>query len=240
MSADRWAEVRRQRELQLAVCGRFRQWLDGRKTRTATTDQITKWLDKQVADGTLSDADRHAFIKFDVYRTYREYTHEPRVLLAILNEFIEWTAAKWPTEYAAALESWQTYCGQTEHDSEADAAHELVRLQLAAARDTFNPHRYKQSVQRRSVAGFLSGVSWFRCSICGQWLPTKVRRRLCSEACEKRRHANYMQTVRAKDREPLATKCEHCGNAFEPKRATGRYCSTKCRVYASRAKKAKA
>lgn len=28
--------------------------------------------------------------------------------------------------------------------------------------------------------------------------------------------------------------CTVCGNEFEPKRATAQYCSTKCRVYASR------
>lgn len=32
-------------------------------------------------------------------------------------------------------------------------------------------------------------------------------------------------------------KCKHCGKEFEPKNPKGKFCSDKCRVYASRAVK---
>jgi hypothetical protein len=35
---------------------------------------------------------------------------------------------------------------------------------------------------------------------------------------------------------PVKRACEHCGAEFKPQRTTARFCSTKCRVYASRAK----
>ncbi len=35
---------------------------------------------------------------------------------------------------------------------------------------------------------------------------------------------------------PLKRPCEHCGREFQPRRTTARFCSTKCRVYAARAK----
>jgi hypothetical protein len=37
---------------------------------------------------------------------------------------------------------------------------------------------------------------------------------------------------------PVKRACEHCGAEFEPQRTTARFCSTKCRVYAARAKAA--
>ena len=56
-------------------------------------------------------------------------------------------------------------------------------------------------------------------------------RAMARNAARRRRRANGEVTT------PSVKACEVCGNDFEPKRSTARFCSSKCRVAAHRAAK---
>ncbi|QNJ17662.1 hypothetical protein SynA1840_02130 [Synechococcus sp. A18-40] len=58
------------------------------------------------------------------------------------------------------------------------------------------------------------------------------KREMARLAARRRRRANGEVTT------PAFKKCEVCGNEFEPKRSTARFCSTKCRVATHRSARA--
>jgi hypothetical protein len=100
------------------------------------------------------------------------------------------------------------------------------------------------------------GLEWRTCSDCGEEELMLPRAKYCKE-CRERRAAESNRTnqrrrrKRETNRRQLAAghlrrtgyflmrlpiACAGCGQAFTPKRSTGRYCSTRCRVAAHRAK----
>jgi hypothetical protein len=61
-------------------------------------------------------------------------------------------------------------------------------------------------------------------------LYSRQRRRLASGLIRIEQHGKYRVAVK------VDKTCEHCGASFEPQRSTARFCSDKCRVYASRSR----
>jgi hypothetical protein len=57
----------------------------------------------------------------------------------------------------------------------------------------------------------------------------------CSERCAREARNERRRAARLRRRQPHVSTCAHCGDKFVHQRATGRYCSTRCRVAAHRA-----
>lgn len=76
------------------------------------------------------------------------------------------------------------------------------------------------------------------CAVCGEaMVHAHALQKVCSERCKRARRASQVRQTRpsrAKEQQP--TTCATCGDEFTPKRKTARFCSTKCRVAAHRAK----
>jgi hypothetical protein len=108
------------------------------------------------------------------------------------------------------------------------------------------------------MAAFLPHEVEKVCADCGVEYSMKPCARYCEECAAWRRGlANRMQQQRRRRREKrqrqiaagllkgtsffsilVSIPCAHCGDPFKPQRTTGRYCSTRCRVAAHRARKA--
>ena len=71
------------------------------------------------------------------------------------------------------------------------------------------------------------------------WCP---RCRQAKRDCEKHWPSHRGQwcldcSAAEKNPEPVTATCQHCGDSFNPKRRDARYCSTRCRTAAHRAKR---
>jgi len=100
--------------------------------------------------------------------------------------------------------------------------------------------------RRRDQSGYYSDR---RCRWCGEVKELHCRAKVC-EDCRHERDMKKQRERRAVKAGLLVTvphkafrllqsaarTCGHCGGEFKPKRTTARYCSTKCRVYAARAR----
>ena len=91
---------------------------------------------------------------------------------------------------------------------------------------------------RERYMGF--GRGWY-CATCRQARIAEAKRRY-------QRKRRQRETAKRKEaaghflgtgffRIVLKVSCAHCGKRIKPKRSTARYCSTRCRVAANRAKK---
>ncbi|MBC1261542.1 hypothetical protein FQK07_09720 [Synechococcus sp. BSF8S] len=58
--------------------------------------------------------------------------------------------------------------------------------------------------------------------------------RCCRDATLNRQRVARHRAKHRQEKQPIT--CEHCGTSFTPKRSTAQFCSTRCRVAASRAK----
>jgi len=59
----------------------------------------------------------------------------------------------------------------------------------------------------------------------------------CNECRKAEQNRNRVAAFRQRNKKPkVQIQCEHCGQAFNPQRSTAKFCSTKCRVAAKRAK----
>jgi hypothetical protein len=102
-----------------------------------------------------------------------------------------------------------------------------------------------------------AGIRPRKCRDCGQTKPMSPARLYCLD-CGARRQAEANRANQRRRRQWQTTKrqlaagmlhkgaapileyrhipCAHCGEPFFPRRASGRFCSTRCRVAAHRAK----
>ena len=79
------------------------------------------------------------------------------------------------------------------------------------------------------------------CRICEhRWYTIdKTHRSYCSDECRRVQDARRNRTARAREKRPLPIiECEHCGQPVDAERSTRRFCSSRCRVAAHRAKPA--
>jgi hypothetical protein len=77
------------------------------------------------------------------------------------------------------------------------------------------------------------GASWY------SYLPEGEKpTTLACDQCRRRERKRLSQREwRGSDVPHDPRPCGHCGETFQPERTTARYCSTRCRVAANRAKK---
>jgi hypothetical protein len=90
-----------------------------------------------------------------------------------------------------------------------------------------------------------AGLSTLPCDTCCQpaWvdrfasIDQRLRRRCtdCWVAFQRKRARDDSKAHRDRNRQPKPQQpCAHCGELFQPLRSTAKFCSAKCRVYASR------
>lgn len=134
---------------------------------------------------------------------------------------------------------------------------QLYRKHVLANRTCLDKHQarvLKWALRRRLPAGnriclyslkkvpdwvCFSDLLVTECHECGDHVAidpsTSKQPRVLCPTCRHECRQRTFQAARDKKRvEHQSKQCERCGEAFQPMRSTAKFCSTKCRVYASR------
>jgi hypothetical protein len=94
---------------------------------------------------------------------------------------------------------------------------------------SFNTHAHQDGIL---------GARVLTCAECGAEYAIPAGRDQRVQRCRRcdRKHLSQKQRQRRQSSRQRSQSCARCGEAFTPQRATARYCSTRCRVAAHRAK----